>query len=136
MINGATIVDAPSAFSPTAGTTTNLDTLGIRDGKQRVVTREDATYSTRRTYEFSSVEARINSNSATGYTPLRNKVIARAPISVTVAGNDILVQNQGKIELTFDMSTTTAQKQALRESMAQLLLDSDFTEFWEDGSIA
>lgn len=75
---------------------------------------------------------KVSESAPNGYTQARNSMLIKAPL---VLDNGGVTVNTVKVEFSFDVETTSAEKKTLREYVCQLLSESSFEEFWNSQSI-
>jgi hypothetical protein len=127
-------VNIDSSPSFTGGTATTLKTKDNSDGRTHIVFLDDgADLLSQKTAEFSYLPPKVQASAPNGYTQARNKVRIKAPF---VLDNGERTTNTITIEVACDYEVTAAERLTLLNWAAQILLDSDYTEFWDDQSIA
>lgn len=116
----------------TGGTATALNSLGNTLNQHKLYM--DGTDHLSRTEVLAVVkEPKVNAGAPNGYTQARSTITLKVPLALD---NGNLTYNTLQISLACDVETTQAEKQTLMVYGAQVLADSDFTEFWEDQSVA
>ncbi len=112
----------------TGGTTTALSSLGNTLNENSVVF-DGTGLLDRSTGSFVAKAPAKTASSPNGYTQARNTMVLRFP--KTLASGEI-VFNTARVQLAFDVETTTAEKETVRGMVAQFLSDDDFDAYWND----
>jgi hypothetical protein len=81
---------------------------------------------------FTRKEPKTNAGSPDGYTQIRRNVFLKIPRTLASGS---LTYDTVKIEFARSVETTAAQLATTKVYAAQLIQDSDFDEFWEEGSL-
>jgi len=131
-LNNAGIL-AGAIESFTGGSALTFATLGPRENGNTLYATDDSDIRTRRELVCKTVQAVPNSDKPNGYTQSRSSVTLKVPLVLT---NGSITVNTVRIEVASDVETTEAEKLSLRQLAIQLLSDSDFTEFWNNQSVA
>lgn len=129
MALASTIKEGATAVAASGGTDVTLVSLGIQGNKNTLAFSTDTNLATRRTAEFSVKAPAANPASITGYTQARCTVLVKFPKSVTDVG---IVTNTAKVELSYDVNTTTAEVETYLEQLAQLVGTANFMAFYKD----
>lgn len=129
-IDTAAILMGSTAFvAPTGGASNDLSIIS-RAGTKVVAHLDGATsFTTRKTVEFSAKDPVALESAPGGYTQAREKVVVKWPITLANGNRTV---NTATIEIARDPEFTTANCVDLRLMLAQLLGDSDFTDFWNN----
>lgn len=122
-----------ATFAPTGGTATTLKTKSANDSRHVAYLDDGATLSGQTTFEFSQKQPKVSVGAPNGYTQARNSTLIKQPFTLD---NGNLTVNTIKIEVSCDVELTAAEKLTLRELAAHTLTDSDYTEFWDEQSMA
>lgn len=126
-------IDVDCTLTPSAGTATTLKTKEF-DGDVHTVFLDDASeLIAQKTVDFSYKPPKVQASAPNGYTQARNTVVFKSPLALD---NGNMTVNTVRIEISCDYETTAAEKATLRNIAAQLLIDSDYTEYWDDQSAA
>ena len=132
-INAASIL-IDGTVSTTGGTATSLKTKTNDNSGHRVYLDDSSDLADQTEITFSTKEAKVKSDAPSGYTQPRNNLFVRIPFTVPSTG--LVTYRTVKVEFADDIEVTDAQKLSTRVLVAQLLVDSDFTDFWDDQSRA
>jgi hypothetical protein len=81
---------------------------------------------------FTRKEPKANAGSPDGYTQIRRSIFLKVPRTLA---SGALTYDTWKIESARSVETTAAQLATGKVYAAQLIQDSDFDEFWEEGSL-
>lgn len=125
------LIDSTPSF--TAGTATTLKHKTDSDNSIIVFLDDGSDLVSQKTVEFSYKGPKVQAGTPNGYTQARNSVVVKSPF---ILDNGELTVNTVRIEIAVDSELTAAEKLTLRDWAAQLLLDSDYTEFWDDQTVA
>lgn len=115
----------------TGGTATSMITLDKGNG-HKVLIDDGAAFNLQSTIDFSVKSPKVSSSAPGGYTQGRNSVYLRVPLSLDNGNRTV---NTAQISISCDPETTDAERLTMRVYLAQLLVDSDFTVFWDDQGI-
>jgi hypothetical protein len=126
----ATIKTGATSVAATGGDDQDLIPLGIVNNTNTVFYDDDGAYSERRTAEFGTKAPKVNPSSPGGYTQERRTVVFRRPI--TLADGSITVETL-RVELATASETDEADKVEMLEQVAQIMVNSDFADFWHEG---
>jgi hypothetical protein len=133
MTLSATIKTGATTVAATAGDDQLLVPLGINNNTNVVFYDDDGAYSSRRTATFSVKEPKINASSPGGYTQERRTVVFRRPI--TLANGETTVETL-RVEHSTATETLESDKLEMREQVAQLMVNTDFANFWHEGVLS
>ena len=78
--------------------------------------------------KFTTRDPTVDSSAPNGYTQKRSEVYVSKPLSLD---NGNVTKNTLRITLSVDHESTAAEVQNLLVTGAQLLADSDFSDFWK-----
>lgn len=130
-LNNASIkIDGTIAAS--AGTDTALLTQGGNLDQVSTILDDGTEFLASTSINFSKKPAKLSSAAPNGYTQLRNIVKVQSPLVLDNGGNTV---NTVTINLGVDVETTDAEVQSLLVLAAQLLTDTDFSDFWKKQSL-
>lgn len=131
-LNSAAIL-VDGTVATTGGTSTNL--LKISEGNDSFVAYLDdsSEFLATTTVTFTTSRPKVNTGSPNGYTQARCTAIIKKPL---LLDNGEYTVNKVTITLSVDHETTDAEIESLLVSSAQLLHDSDFSNFWKKQSLA
>lgn len=121
-----------ATYTPTGGSATSLVAKGSTSGSQLSTFLDDGSILLDQIqFDFSYSEPKVNSGAPGGWTQARNNVAVKSPLGLDNGNRTV---NTIRIEISCDPETTDAEKATLREYGAHVLLDSDFTDFWDNQS--
>lgn len=131
-------------MSLTAASILKDGTIGVTGGTATAFTRisgdlnqanvvfDGTTILSRTEGVFARKSPKVSSSSPDGYTQARRSVLLKIP---QVLADGSLTYDTVKIEMSRSVETTAADVLTYRGIAAQVLSDSDFDEFWEEGSL-
>ena len=129
--NSSILVDGTVAIS--AGTATTLKTKGTELNLHNVYVDDGSALIDLTTMKFTVNDPVVQSSAPGGYTQARRKV--RVFVPRTLANGNRTVDTFD-IQMSTDPETTDAERLSMRVLACNLLFDSEFTEFWDEGSSA
>lgn len=127
-LNGAGIL-VGATISPTGGTATTFASAGIQNSVQTLNNNDDTDLRTRRQIVASTKSPSVLASAPNGYTQARNSVTIKWPQTLT---NGKVSVDTMRIELSRDVETTQAEVLEYLKQGAQVLIDSDFLDYWYD----
>lgn len=117
----------------TGGTATTFITKGNTLNQHNLILNDGSEFIAQPTVSFTVKEPKVNAGSPNGYTQARCTVVYKKPL---LLDNGSYTVNTGKIELSVDHETTDAEIASMLVVLAQLIHDSDYTDFWKKQSLA
>lgn len=121
LLEGATI-------TPSGGSAITFSASSNPQGNSiRAYVNEDLDLLTRRTVEFSVSEPKPNTASPSGHTLARNSVFVRVPFTLD---NGLVTTHTIQIKMARDAEATSAEILELRKLGAQLLIDSELDDYF------
>lgn len=78
-------------------------------------------------------EPKPSTNAPNGYTQARSTILLKSPLALDNGNSTV---NTIQISFACDVEMTDAEKQTMLVYAAQLIHDSDFSEFWKNQSVA
>ena len=117
----------------TGGTATTVITKGDTLNEHRVILDDSSEFAAQTEIRFAVKEPKVNSGAPNGYTQQRNIVSVLKPLALDNGNSTV---NSAKVEIACDPETTDAEKLNLRVTLCQLIMDSDFVDFWDKQSLA
>lgn len=126
LLEGATV-------SASGGTALDLESRGSEPGRNILFVPADTDLRTRREIDCSVSYPRVQASAPNGYTQARRVAFMKFPLELD---NGKVTVNTVKIEMATDVETTTSEIQAYSKLAAQVLIDADFSGFFEDLSVA
>jgi len=131
-LNNAVLKQNATSIDVTGGTDLTFASLGSPGDKNTIYAVDDPDVRTRRDVICSSNIARVKADAPNGYTQSRRSVFIKVPLTLD---NGKVTVNTFKGELSTDVETTDAEKLEIRQLAAQVMIDSDFIEFWDNGAL-
>lgn len=129
-INAATpIIGATTYVAPTGGSADVLSAFGSRNEMVAYVDSETEVLS-RRELSFTIKEPSVASSAPGGFTQARRTVMLKTP---KVLANDNRTMNTASVQLAVDPETTVAEIKEIILVLSQVLGDTDFAAFWQQG---
>lgn len=122
-----------ATITPSGGTALPFGSTAPANGTVKAFSTIDTDLRSRRTIDFSVKEPKILATAPAGYTQARANCYLRVPFTLD---NGNTTTNTLKIEVAYDAEATQAEVLELRKLGAQILVDSDLDEFFEQLSIA
>lgn len=110
-----------TAFTRISGD--NVSALCVFDGTS-ILSRTEATMSRK--------SPKVNAGSPDGYTQARRTIVIKIPRTLA---SGALTYDTWRVESARSVETTAAQHTTAKGEVAQILFDTDFDEFWEEGSL-
>lgn len=129
IIGSSILKDATIAIS--AGTAKALSVIG-QSLNEIVVFFDGTDLRTRTEATFTSKRPVKKADAPNGYTQDRKSVYLKVPL--TLANGKVTV-NTMQIVMATDVETTDAQKQTMMNEAAQLIIATDFANFWKSGTM-
>lgn len=127
-ISGAGIKSGSTTYVvPSDGSAITLAVVGTDLSTTIASPSTDTNYLTKRSYEFSSKDAKPSAGAPNGYTQQRATCVFKSPF---ILDNGNRTVNTIRIEASFDIELTVAEKYELLLQASQLLGDTDFQGFW------
>lgn len=125
--NSAVLKDGTVAT--TGGTSTNLLTKGQNLTQHNLMIDDGAEFQLQATVDFTVKAPKVSVSAPNGYTQARNSAFLKQPL---LLDNGEYTTCTGSISISCDPEMTAAEKLTMRVYLAQILVDSDFTAFWDD----
>jgi len=117
----------------TGGTATTMIDKGSSLDSKKVILDDSSEFINATTIDFSIKDPKVNSGSPNGYTQARSSVKLSVPLGLDNSNRTV---NTMTLSLSVDPETTDAEIGSMLVLGAQLLHDSDFTEFWTKQSVS
>lgn len=112
----------------TGGTATAFLSKGTSLVQHNALIDDGAIFALQSEVQFSIKEPKVSAAAPNGYTQARNTVYYKRPV---VLDNGNSTVNTASITIANDPEMTAAEKLTDRVYLAQLLVDPDFTDFWD-----
>lgn len=116
----------------TGGTATSFKDKGGDLVSWRSILDDGSEFLSQTQVEFSIRDPKPNSGSPNGYSQARSSVVIQKPL---LLDNGEYTVNTVRLTLSVDHETTDAEIQNLLVTTAQLLVDSDYADFWKKQSL-
>ncbi len=117
----------------TGGTATSVIQKGNTLDQVVVVLDDGSEFINQTTVTFSIKDPKVNTGAPNGYTQARSNAKITKPLALDNGNRTV---NSVNIQLSVDHETTDAEIQNLLVTAAQLLVDSDFSDFWKKQSFS
>jgi hypothetical protein len=117
----------------TGGTATTFIEKGQTLNQWEGILNNAAEFLLQQGLTFTIKDPKVNAGSPNGYTQKRSSIVLRVPLALDNSGYTV---NTLKIELACDHETTAAEIESMLVTGAQLLHDSDFSNFWKKQSLS
>jgi hypothetical protein len=134
MAINAAIIKTSTTLAASGGSDLTLTEIGsAKLGFNKFAPTTDTTEVSRRTFEFSSVAAPVAGGTNTGYGKARRKVTVKIPRDT---GGGVYEHEIWELTCAVPVTVTAADQLESRKLVAQTMVDSDFTPFWDVGSLS
>lgn len=130
-IDGSTFSQG-ATIAPTGGTSKTINRLYVKDNTLKAYCSSDADELTRREFDFTVKDPKVNASSVGGYTQGRAVMLFKSPF-VKATGDRTV--NTVRVEMAYDIETDASEREALRVEACQILFGSDFDAFWKSRSL-
>lgn len=130
-INGATPIVGGTYVVPSGGTADTLSAFGSRTEVQASFDA-DTEYLTKKDILFSQKEPSVSASAPNGYTQARRTALLKLPLELDNGNRTV---NTVRIELAVDIEATAAEIAEYCTLASQVLGDSDFSAFWQIGTL-
>lgn len=117
----------------TGGTATGVIEKGSTLNTLDVILDDSSEFIAQSTVHFTVKDPKVNAGSPNGYTQARNVVLLKVPLALD---NGNYTVNTLSITLAVDHETTDAEIESMLVYGAQLLHDSDFSDYWKKQSLS
>lgn len=131
IVSGSVLYDGTVAT--TGGTATSFISKGGTLAQLDVILDDSSEFKDQTKVEFKVSEPRVQTSAPNGYTQQRNVVKVLSPLDLDNSNRTI---NTLEIKMSVDHETTDAEIESLLVLGAQLLHDSDFSDFWKKQSLS
>lgn len=128
-LNNAALLENATMNAATGGTTLQFASKGSSPGKNTLIVPTDTSMSLRRSINLSTVDPKVSINAPGGYTQAR--AYAQFNFPRTLSNGNVSTDTL-RVEFATDRETSLANKQEMRQLVAQALVDSDFDEFFDN----
>jgi len=112
----------------TGGVATTGLTKGISPQKLSVILDDSSEFTAQTQLDFSVKDPRVSTGAPNGYTQAVSQVKILVPLALDNLGRTV---NTVTVKLSVDHETSAAEIASLKILAAQVIADSDFTDFWE-----
>lgn len=118
----------------TGGTATTLIDKGSSTKNNWVgILNDSSEFLNQTTVTFSIREPRVDSGAPNGYTQARSEVVVHVPLALD---NGSYTRNTLRLSVAVDHETTDAEIESILVLGAQLLADSDFSDFFKKQALS
>lgn len=128
--NASILVDGTVAT--TGGTATTMLIKSSQNG-QHVILDDSSEFVNNVNISFTTKEPKVNSGSPSGYTQARSTCTMKYPLLLDNGNRTV---NTLSLSLAVDQETTDAEIQSMLVAAAQMLHDSDFSDFWKKQALS
>jgi len=128
--SSSVLIDGTVAI--TAGTATSLITKGNDLVSHQAILDDSSEFIDQTTLNFSSKDPKVSSGAPNGYT--QQRCVCKINIPRTLANGNHTVDTFTLSQST-DPETSAADKASARVLAMNVLNDTDFTSFWDEGSM-
>lgn len=123
-LTNASIVTAPSAFTPTGGTALAFASLGnLSNGKVTLFVAADTDFRVRRTIDITVKAPSPQPSAPNGYTQARVSMLFKKP---KLLANGKITVCTTLVQTAYDVECTQTEIQELIDVGAQMCVDADF----------
>lgn len=122
-----------TTLSGTGGTATGFLDGGDSVGIHNVALDDSSEFINQTGLQFTTKAPKVLASAPNGYTQRRCTVVIQRPLALD---NDGRTVNTLRMELAVDIETTAAEVSSLLELGAQVLFDSDYSDFWQNSGTA
>lgn len=126
-------ISVGATVAASGGTAKTLKELNRSQGLISTYLDEGLSFQTRREISFSTKTPKVSPSAPGNFTQARSIVLLKSP--KTLANLKTTV-NTLQLSLSVDPETTSSEVQDLLVLAAQLLTDSDFSDFWKAQALA
>jgi hypothetical protein len=134
MTIASSVILVGGTTSSTGGTSTPfIDKGSSGSGERKLILDDGSDYIDSTIVSLSIKDPVANNGAPNGYTQQRSSIKAVVPLELA---NGNRTTNTVTIQFSCDPETTDAQKAALIELGAQLLIQSDMESFWKQQSLS
>jgi hypothetical protein len=130
-INAATPIIGGTYVVPSGGTADALSAFGSRT-EMEARFDADTEYLTAKTAVFSQKEPAVANSAPNGFTQARRSVLVKFPLELDNGNRTV---NTIRIELGVDVEATSAEIAEYCLIASQILGDTDFSAFWQIGTL-
>lgn len=132
-LNNASVLSGATYVAPTGGSALAFESLGVRNNTNEIFATADTDLRTRRSIVCTVKDPKVSASAPNGYTQARRTATFKSPLSLD---NGNVTVNTAKVEFAFDVETTEAELDEMKLILCQAIMDSDFDNFYADGSLA
>lgn len=129
-ISAGSILKDPT-ISPSGGTAQSFSSLGGTLERKNVYF-DGTQFGSRVEAEFTVKPPRVSASAPNGYTQARETVLIKSPLALDNGNTTI---NTISITMAADIELTDAENLTMRKYAAQILTDTEFSEFWNGQSV-
>lgn len=126
-------VNIDGTVSTSGGTATGMIAKGNTLNEIQVILDDSSEFVEQTKIDFQVKEPVVKPSAPNGYTQARNTVRIYVPLALD---NGNVTVNTLELKLSCDHETTEAEVQSLLVLGAQLLSDSDYSDFWKKQSLS
>lgn len=131
-IKSSTIKTGATSLAATGGDDQVLDPLVTSGNSTQVLFDGDTDYASRRTVKFTATEPTVQASSPDGYSKVRKSIVVKFPTAIAAGGYTV---DTFRIEHAHSVEASASTVAERLKIVAQLLFDSQFADFHEQGSL-
>lgn len=129
----ASVLSGATYAAPTGGTAMPFVGRGIQGNSHTLYESGATDARVQKTLVCTFKDAKISPSAPNGYTQKRAVLLQKEPLALDNGNRTI---NTFSSTLSVDIETTVAEIDEMKLRHCQYIMDSDFTEFWKNGSLA
>lgn len=126
-------INIDGTVATTAGTATGLIAKGGTLNEFLAILDDSSEFIAQTKIKFTVSDPRVQTSAPNGYTQARSGVKVVVPLALD---NSSHTTNTLTMQLSVDPETTDAEIESMLVMGAQLLADSDFSDFWKKQSLS
>lgn len=130
-IQNATISVDPTSITVTGGSALTYSLMRYNGNTLTCGVNADTDSRLKRKINFKTSLPQVLVSAPNGYSQARSSLDALFP---KLLANGKITENAAGAYFRFDPETTAAEKLQYRQLLAQMLIDSDYAEFWDNQS--
>lgn len=115
------------------GTATTFISKGDDPLSHKVILDDGSSFALQTEVRFSTKEPKVSVDAPNGYTQGRNFVVIQVP---KLLANGNYTVNTYKCEISEDIEVSDAERAEAISLLAQMLVDTDYSDFWDKRSVA
>ena len=129
----ASVLSGATYVAPTGGSALAFAGRGAQNGSHVLYESAATDARTQKSIVCSVKDAKVSAGAPNGYTQNRATLTYKEPLTLDNAN---ITVNTMQCNLAVDVETTAAEMLEMKNLMCQFIMDTDFTEFWNNRSLA